>query len=265
MDDKFFFHVAEENFDNEGVTIKTSWRDMKFLKKIILRIFSKDIEKVRVQQSNVVDQINELRSFINDLAQQNEKLHQQISTLSSDLSAIKSHLTENTNITSKLLAEYNTKKASVDTKYKEAIDCLYRLNKIFLKNVPHLGRAKDLDKLQMLVNYLYNPTEALRDAILNCTQNETASSKIIVSIMDEIDSFNKSLKQDLLKYLENENLEWDKCIIFPISTLFSSETMLPYNDSDIDNDTPIYIVSLGFDFPNSNSEKVLPTVFKINS
>lgn len=30
MDDKFFFHVAEENFDNEGVTIKTSWRDMKF-------------------------------------------------------------------------------------------------------------------------------------------------------------------------------------------------------------------------------------------
>lgn len=265
MDNKFFFHVAEERYDNEGVTIKTSWRDMKFVKKIILRIFSKDIEEARVQQSNVVEQVDELRSFINDLAQQNERLHQQISTLSADISSIKSLLTENSNITSKLLAEYNAKKANVDTKYKEAIDSLYRLNKIFLKNVPHLGRAKELDKLQMLVNYLYNPTEALRDAILSCSQNDTTSSKIIASIIDEIDSFNKSLKQDFLKYLENENLQWDKCIIFPDSTYFSPETMIPYNDSDIENDTPIYVVSLGFDFPNSNSEKVLPTVFKINS
>ena len=109
----------------------------------------------------------------------------------------------------------------------------------------------------MLVNYLYRPEESIRDAILVSSQDDEKT----ISILSDIDKFNTNYRTDLVEYLKKIGKTWEDGVSFPSDFHYMPQIMVPYNDVEIESGTPIYVVSLGLHFPNSNSDEQLPCVF----
>lgn len=253
------FNMEEEKYINiiekssvDGSLIK-KWISMNIIKKYLLEAMSPTIKSIQESNEELERQNKELSNQISDLSKSVSSLVGQMSTLSEQVR-------QNSRSTSILVAEYNTKKASASSKYKNAIDELFKLKMRFEQNIGYYGRAKKLDLLQMLVNYLYEPQEALKNAIISHSEDDAKTSQIL----DEIDKFNSEYKKDLISYLSSIESTWDDCVIFPKEFFYNSKTMSSFNDNDIEEGAPIYVVSLGCQFPNSNSESTLPLVFKQN-
>ena len=246
MNNKQYIQIAEISEDEESITKR--WKSMKFLVKFVLKIFTPMIEQMETS----------FNQSIQDLRSENEQIQDQLKKLSERHRILSEQVQKDSQKTATLLADYNTKKASSDAKYKTAIDALYSLNLKFSQNVSTFGKANKLELLEMLVNYLYSPNDSLREAILSLSQDNDKSS----SILCDIDNFNKCYREDLVNYLSEINTKWEDCVQFPINKKFNSQIMIPFNDVDIEEGAPVYIVTLGYAFPNSNSERQLPNVFK---
>lgn len=249
MSNNRYIYVFEESTNDDGIIrITPNLTDMKFLEKLVLRSITPKIDEMKATNKRDLE----------TLQQENLRLQKDISNLLEKVNDLSIQLSKNDEKTNKLLERYNTEKASIDSKYKEAIGFLYRLNIKFEGSVGIFGRAKKLDTLQMLVNYLYNPDNSIRERIQQVSMDDEKA----ISILSEIDKFNNECKSDLLEYLTSINCKWDDCVHYPKETDYNPQTMACFNDIDIEVGTPIYVVSLGFNFPNSNSEKQLPKVFK---
>lgn len=245
MSKKHYFYMAEVSSEDDLMNITPKLANMNFLKKIVQRIFREEIER-------------SVSKSLNDMSSQNSNLEEKVNKLSKALLDLSERVDRNGKKTDILLADYNTKKASLDSKYKAAIDILYKLNLKFSQNVPTFGRANNLEILQMLVHYLYNPVDAMRETITSRAHDD----KKTLSILADIDNFNANYKPDLIGYLSKFNTKWEDCVLFPNDFIFNPSTMIPFNDLEIEERTPVYVVSLGYNFPNSNSEKLLPMVFR---
>ena len=250
MNNKQYIYVLEESPNDDSITPK--WKNMKFLDNLILRVFTPVLK-------DALNKMNESNSrAFDDLRLENAQLRDEIKKLSKGLNELSERFSKNDEKTNILFAEFNTKKASADSKYKNAIDYLYRLNRTFEDSVGAFGRAKKLEILEMLVQYLYNPEKAIQERIQLASMDDERS----LSILAEIGKFNDEYRPDLGEYLASINAKWNDCVQYPIETNYNPRTMACYNDLEIEIGTPIYVVSLGFNFPNSNSEKQLPKVFK---
>lgn len=254
MEDKILIRVCEVEHDKDGVKPKKSWKNMNWLEKIVLGFFDKRIEDNKV--------IKELRSSVNDLTEKNKELTKKNKELTANVSAISSRQNQMDDVLNKLLVGFNTDKANAKKKYTKAIDELSNINELFKHNIREFSRARELNILHKLINYLYEPSDTLRNEINSLESSR--NTERIKDIFDKIDKFNTSFKQGMLDYLNNEGRKWEDCVIFPYSCYFSSDTMSPYNATDINEGNPIYVVSLGFNFPNSNYGKVLPEVIDMN-
>lgn len=246
MNNKQYIQIAEMSEDEDSITKK--WMSMKFLEKFVLKIFTPMIEKMNTS----------FNQSIQSLRSENKQLQEQLNKLSERYSILSEQVQKDSQKTATLLADYNTKKASSDAKYKTAIDVLYSLNLKFSQNVSTFGKANKLELLEMLVNYLYHPNDNLREAILSLSQDNDKPA----SILSDIDNFNNNYREDLVNYLSEINTIWEDCVQFPSNNIFNSQIMVPFNDVDIEEGEPVYIVTLGYAFPNSNSERQLPNVFK---
>jgi len=242
MSNKQYIQIAEVSEDEGSITKK--WKSMKFLEKFVSKFFT--------------PVINEMKDSIDRLNKENEKLRTDLGDLSNRFNQLVDQVQIDSQKTATLLADYNTKKANSDSKYKAAIDVLYSLNLKFCQNVSTFGKANKLELLEMLVRYLYNPIEAYRNAILALSQDNDKSK----SILSEIENFNENFRSDLVNYLSEKNTNWEDCVKCPSDSMFNSQIMTPFNDVEIEEGTPVFIVSLGYNFPNSNSERQLPNVFK---
>ena len=246
MSNKHYFYVAEVSSEEDLLNITPKLASMKFFEKLIIRIISplrKEIEK-------------SYTDLFKDLNDKNSKLEQKVSDLSEALAKLSKNVDDERDITNTLLADYNTKKASFDSKYKAAINTLYKLNLDFQNNVSTFGRANKLEIIQMLVNYLYDPNSDLLKAIEEKAHNDPK----VLSILKDINDFNMNYKSDLINYLSSVNTRWEDCVLFPDEFTYNPSLMMPFNE-EIAEGTPIYVVALGYQFPNSNSEKQLPVVF----
>lgn len=246
MSNKKYIYIAEESTTDESITPK--WKSMKFLENWVQRIFTPIRKEI---EDSFAESLEKMRN-------ENAELRQKVSDLSTELSKLSRQVKEDGEKTKKLSAYYNAEKASSESKYKTAIDILYKLKLKFEQNVPTFGKANKLEVLQMLVKYLYSPTEALKKRILLSSRGDEKAK----SILDEIDNFNDNFKSDLVESLSNVNSKWEDCVLFPQETKYNPQTMALFNDMDTEVGEPVYIVSLGYKFPHSNSEKQLPLVFK---
>ncbi len=262
MENKHFIYIAEESSSEDGTVITQSWKSMKFFEKLILRIFAPYLSDIEAQSSKTNQRIDHLTELVNTLSEANIKLGKQVSQLSVQLSTISDKLNQTSSAAAVLMADHNTKIAHLDSKYKDAIDFLYRLNTIFGQYVPLFGRANELGKLQMLVNYLYIPSDDLRKDIIDASQIKSRTSDAMQSMLAEIDEFNASYRALLVDHLKEKGTSWSDSVIFPNELIYIADYMSAYNDSDIEPGAPIYVVSVGLNFPNSNSERVYPIVFK---
>lgn len=239
--------MAEVASEDDLMNITPKLASMNFLEKLILRIFT-PLRK-EIEQS--------VNKSLSDINLKNSQLEEKVNELSKALLELSKKVDRNGKKTDTLLADYNTKKASSESKYKAAIDILYKLNLKFSQNVPTFGRANKLEIIQMLVNYLYNPMDAIRETITSTAADDEKT----LSILAGIDNFNANYKPDLIDYLSEINIKWEDCVLFPNEFTFNPSAMIPFNDLEIEEGTPVYVVSLGYKFPNSNSEKQLPMVF----
>ncbi len=246
MERKQYISIAEESYDENGIkNITNKLIDMTILDKFIMRICSPIKENL---EQSLNKSMNELKATfatsMETMRKENEALKQKVAALSNNLNIV--------------LADYNTKKASLSSKYKHAIDFLYALNVKFENSVSTFGRAKQLEVLQSLVKYLYLPTKNLRPE--SPIDSEIGSK--VNSLLVEIDKFNREYRTDLEEYLTSIKSKWDDCVIYPKEDTFNPLTMNAFNGSAYPNGTPVYVVELGYNFPNSNAEKCLPVVFK---
>lgn len=229
---KLYIHVAEED-DQMDLTYK--WKNMNFFAKFIIRLFT--------------PLLNEVKSSLEELELRNEELEKQVS----DLSKKVSNLSETTKA---LSVSFNTKQAGLYSNYKKAINAFSDLNGKLGKNVRTFNEANKLSILQMLVNYLYDPTNELQKSIMDAA----CGNERILSMLKDIDDFNTNLKPDLIKYLETIEKKWNDCVSFPVEDIYNPSTMQPYAD-EMEKGAPIYVVSLGYKFPKSNAEEQQPMVF----
>lgn len=251
MEREQYINIIEKSPVDGGLEQK--WIPMNILEKYFLKAISPTITSIQKSNEELRNQNDEMAKQISDLSRNMKPLEEEIKKLSKQVEQI----SESTSI---LVAEYNTKKASSISKYKNAIDELFKLKMRFEQNVGYYGRADKLDLLQMLVHYLYEPQEALKDSIISQSGDDAKT----LQILEEIEKFNSELKKDLITYLEGIESTWDNCVIFPKEFVYNSETMASFSDNDIEEGTPIFVVSLGYKFPNSNSESTLPLVFTRN-
>lgn len=235
MSKEQYIYMAEMSSDDDVLNITPKLASMNFFKKFISKLLTPLKE--------------ELKQSLEALEKRNALLEEQVLNMSNDLSIISKKMET-------LLADNNTKKASLDSKYKKAIDVFCELGKEIIDNVPRFGRAGKLNVIQMLVQYLYNPTDDLLDNI----KSEATDGDKAISILKDIANFNNTLKPDLIHYLSSIEKKWEDCVLFPDECTYNPSTMQYFNN-EIEEGTPIYVVSLGYDFPKSNLEKRLPKVF----
>lgn len=248
------FYIAEEtNSEDEGSTIIRKCVDMKCFKRIICSLMQNQFDELN-------SSLQELTKTLKDEQSAKTRLEAEIKDLKSQILNLQNDLKSNKDRIAPLVTAYNAQKATTFSKSKDAIDELYTINRIFKQQFSHYGRLKKLEVLQTLVHFLYKPSDELERAILSKSNDEKT-----ISILSQIKRFNESLKPGLLSYLASENIGWEDCVSFPEPNIYNSAEMEPCTDAiEIVSGEPVYIVSLGLHFPNSNSEKQKPSVYKIN-
>lgn len=202
------------------------------------------------------------KSFNKSLAsleKNNKALEKQVSQLSEKLEELSAKIEKNNRSTEALLSFYNKNRAELNSKYRAAVDALYKINNKFILNVPAFGRIKKLDIIHLLIQFLYNPSHELETEIRSAIVNDEKASKIFSEILE----FNTNHKPNFEYYLSTLNLKWNDCILFPNEFVYNPSIMQPFN-GEIEDGTPVYVVSLGLKLPNSNAEACLPQVFKQN-
>lgn len=248
------FYIAEETYsEEEGSTIIKKCVDMKVFKKIIRGLLQNQFDEMN-------SSLQELTRTLKDEQSAKARIEAEIAGLKSQILDLQNVVNSTKEKIAPLVAAYNSQKANSFSKSKEAIDELYTINRLFKQQFSHYGRSKKLEVLQALVQFLYNPSDELEQAILSKSNDEKT-----ISILSQIKRFNESLKPGLLSHLASENIGWDDCVSFPESNIYNSEEMESCTDAiEIAPGEPVYIVSLGLHFPNSNSEKQKPSVYKIS-
>lgn len=121
---------------------------------------------------------------------------------------------------------------------------------------------KSLKDMSSQNSNLEEKVDKLSKALLDLSERVDRNGKKTDILLADIDNFNANYKPDLIGYLSNFNTKWEDCVLFPNEFIFNPSTMIPFNDLEIEEGTPVYVVSLGYNFPNSNSEKQLPMVFR---
>lgn len=244
---KMYFCMMEESSEDGLIRRTPKQADMSYIKKLIQPILKPLQDKIK--------QLAE--ESLNDLRSENETLKKEVDRLSKELSKEQDENREYRKKTDLLMDDRNRQKASSVSKYKGAINSLCQLNRKINYNVTlFASRENKLNIIQMLVNYLYKPTKSLRDTI---TSTAAEHREEILSILKDIEDFNEKNRQYLLDYLDEIHERWEDCVLFPNEIKFNHSTMTPYKD-EIEDGTPIYVVSLGFKFPNSNLDETLPQV-----
>lgn len=255
MNKKYRFYIAEETHDeDEGSSIIRKCVDMKFFKRIINRLLQSQFEELNNCIQDLTTSLTQEQSY-------KAKLEKEIQSIKSQIVSLQNTVNLTREKIDPLVAAYNVKKATSFARSKDALDELYKLNILFKQHVSYFGRAKKLDILQNLVKFLQNPSDDLEQALVSKSSDDEKA----MSILSQIKRFNESHKSDLVNYLTSEKLEWNDCVFFPDSCLFDPEVMGLFNEeAEINVGESIYIVSIGLNFPNSNSEKQKPLVFKRN-
>lgn len=243
MEKKQYIPIQEETIDGEGLICEIQKKiEMNWLKKKLL--------------SMLTPQLNEIQSDI-------EEMRKDIESLRTKLSGINKKIEP-------LCETHNAQIASLDNKYREAIKEMSDLRKKFVQCVPTFGRAKKLEILQMLVEYLSNPTEELYSKILLASNVDGKDDNKEVGMvcnktkemLSEIGEFNKAAKKDLVKYLLNIGMSWEECVHYPEENGYNPKTMSSYTGEEMEEGTPVYIVSIGYEFPNTNAGLKRPIVYE---
>lgn len=250
MEKKQYIPIIEETNDGEGlICVFKKKMDMNWFKKKFWSMFT--------------PQLNEIQSDMKKMREEYNGLQDEIKKLQSALSGINKKIEP-------LLETHNTQIASLDNKYREAIKKMSKLHLNFAQCVPMFGRARSLEILQMLVKYLYNPTGELYSEILAASNGKDDNEKVremrdkAKEMLSEIDEFNKAAKKDLVKYLSNIGMSWEECVYYPVECKYNPKTMSSYNGEEIEEGTLVYIVSIGYEFPNTNAKPQRPIVFERN-
>lgn len=249
MDKELYIFVKE--MPSEGGVITEKTVSMNRIKEFIVKLISEQLVK-KLEENNAAL----MKSVEEKLEENNAKLKKSVEALEKDNAELKKQVLQISQKSEPLFKEYNEKKTSQDNTYKKAINAFYDLNIKIEQCFPVFARKGMLNVLQMLLCYLYNPTDALLSNIESTARNEDE----IISILKNITKFNNTLRQDLISCLSSIGKKWEDCVLLPNECSYNPSTMQYFN-VEIEKGTPIYVVSLGYDFPKSNLTKCLPKVF----
>lgn len=255
MKDNLYFQMKEISSNEDFVESKNVNMSMGWFEKQIKNFLLPDL---KAREKRLTDTLEDLKKTICNLTHR-------VNALSNDLSQLSNELEKNKGKVDIVFSDYNTRNASSDSKYRLAIDDICRLNEKIRYRTSMFRRGGYLENLQLLVKYLYEPSVELQTEILEITPDDDKSKNIsdeTKNILKEIDAFNVKFKPDLINFLSKLGFKWEDCVLFPEEFKYDSKKMCSYNEMEIEEEAQIYVVSLGYEFPNSNLGKQLPVVFK---
>ncbi len=220
------------------------------IKKSLSKLFkSKSKEKIEV----VVNDIDKLKYTCESLNNEIQILREDNQNFKDKLTELTDIITQINSLISPLVSDYNKKNAQAYISYKSAIDFLYKLNFKFEQSIPYFDRENKLDSLQSLVQHLSDSANKIIKV------SSSPLKERIDMLYNDIEEFNKSYKPGLLSYLDSMEKSWNECVQLP-ATYYYDPGIMKYIGNEPLPGTPIYVVSLGFQFPNSNGEEKLPSV-----
>jgi DNA repair exonuclease SbcCD ATPase subunit len=258
-----FVTVEIDRDSDDNIIEKRKLISMKWLSNKINQLLFPGIQRyVENTVSPLRSKITELEKSNKELEKSNKEYAQEIEYLKNkvnNLESLSNKVESLSNKVESLMSVHNSKQTQLDTKYKDAIKSFTDLYSSFTQVVSKFGKAGKLQTLENLVKYLYNPSLYNKsDVQLEFNDNESQK------VFDKIYDFNQSSKPSLISYLDSIGKKWEDCITYPKTKKFSHQTMEPLNGLDIDEGETIYVVFVGFRFPNSNAESHLPCVIKCN-
>ncbi len=222
----------------------------------ILEQIKKDVE----QLSEIKQKLDTLSEILNQIP----KIYNNLNGLSEEIKDIKPILPIVQTIeelVSASVTEENRKNAAKLNNYKKAINRLANINEQLMS--PYIIAAEQSEIIDLLAHYLCVNSQELKyqvdSFIKNSTIDDNTKSKIR-TLLSDIDDFNGKYRNSIVQYLFDIGSDWDKCVIYPSSKIFDSDTMNALNGMPINNGDTISVVSLGLDFPNSDIHKPRPTV-----
>ncbi len=263
--------VYEITSDEDGITHpikrykKMTWFE-KFLRKVFSPSFeqlTKDLEQIK-KDVEQLSEIKQKQDTLSEILNQIPKIYNNLNGLSEEIKGINPILATVQTIerlVSAYVKEENRKNAAKLNNYKEAINSLANINEQ-LKS-PYIIAAKQSEIIDLLAHYLCDNSQELKyqvdSFIKNSTIDDNTKSKISI-LLGDIDDFNGKYRNSIVQYLLDIGSNWAKCVIYPSSKIFDSDTMNALNGMPINNGDTISVVSLGLDFPNSDIHKPRPTV-----
>lgn len=257
-----YIKISDVQTSQDGIIsrIDKLW-PMKILENWIKSIFNCEMKSFTTEIQNQINddkkECNSVKNNIETILDKISNLEIQHKSMLKEISDLKTQQATLEKTTSVLQREYNTQKARVDAGYRNAISAFCTINRKFKQEFPWFGKNAMLDVLEMLVHYLVKPTVEFKETILQKSNNHQKVS----SIIEAIEQFNRTHRDNLEAYLKRDGSSICNQIIFPESRKYDKNVMQVFNDENIEEGSPIYIISLGYSFPNSNTNAEKPLVY----
>lgn len=256
----------------------TSVINMQANKEIIMNTLENKKRMSSEQSEDIVSQKKEdlefmvafkklFRSLISSQEDEILCLMNKIDKLSDEIQDIKNHYnTFNSQISilndrvGRLLELKDILHAEEQNEYKEAIKNVWNINEQLKSSVASFASCDQLPILEMLVNFMCSGDNVLREQIEKRLTPRSPINSRIESIMGSIARFNEKKRNTLDSYLSQKNYNLAECLFRPSVSYFMNTEMTPFSGEEIVENTPVYVVSLGINFPYTNIEKELPHV-----
>lgn len=244
-----YVEVVDYNKDKNGtISFNKKAYSMNFLSKFFLQ---KAEDMLMPTLSDLQKQLNDIKEIVERLNEDNMRLND-----------IDNRLKKNISDTAVLIEEYNKTNVGANARYIEAVSFLCKINLMFKQAIPYFGSKRKLNILEMLVDYLYSSKIDLKNEL----GREANNDRRVSEILDLIEKFNKSSRNDIICYLQKIKSDWNRCLFFPENKVFQSDNMKIFNDIEkLEEGTPVYVLSLGYELPDSNVELEITTVCSRNN
>lgn len=144
--------------------------------------------------------------------------------------------------------------------YSQGVTEFQKLNRKISDYIMKFDEVGCLSILEMITEYFYIHSQELKDLIL-AEFEKTKTTLPVMNLLEEIDNFDNTYRPNIDRFLGLINSSLEKCLIFPKERYFLARDMESVTGRNIKDGNPVYIIGLGYHFPDIDIPSQKPSVF----
>lgn len=247
IDDLLFLVEKRITDSNSGIITDIQQKiPMGYIEKKIREWILPEIEKINEtieSQSRKIQELEHSNKQLNDLLKEekekNEKIKNKLDQLSSNV---------------------NSEELRLKRNYSQGVTEFQKLNRKMTDYIRKFDEVGCSSLLEMITEYFYIHSQELKDIIL-AEFEKTKTTLPVMNLLEEIDNFDKTYRPNIDRFLGLINSSLEKCLIFPKERYFLARDMESVTGRNLKDGSPVYIIGLGYDFPEIDVPSQKPSVF----